>query len=163
MVGCLHRQPAESVFLPAWYAPVDLDSHQAGCSSLPHDKCIASQHHSPIKNRKYVLSGFVCCSWSFLNRFTRRSLSPLLSLEMPLWHKMISTNQAVGIFPKLWLWEARAQTTHDYAHITIWGFSGINKYKSFDAGTEQLPSNSVLHQTPFCKRYYLNSFFFVSY
>lgn len=32
MAACLHQQPVEAFSLPAWCAPVDLESCQAGCS-----------------------------------------------------------------------------------------------------------------------------------
>lgn len=114
MVGCLHQQPVEVFFLPAWCAPVGLERCQAGCShtSLLGEECILSEHHWPNAKLKETRPDWV---WWFAaidhlstevkqnsQEFKPSSVSWNASLAQDELHKSGS-----GHLPRLWLWEAR--------------------------------------------------------
>jgi len=114
MVGCLHQQPAEALFLPALCAPVGLEKchQQPGGRLLTHLTALRRKHlESTLLNENNseinilwsheefdVSLQLIVYSQLSLSR-THRNLSPRLSHQMPLWHEMSCTNQGAGISP----------------------------------------------------------------
>lgn len=160
MAGCLHQQPVEAFSLPAWCAPVDLESCRPGCSvRLAH---LSSRERNAFrvnttdptpKWKEHVLIEFDRSPPSIIpqQRLSRTGvvLSPFLSREIPL----SGTRRAVQI--REWAsprtvalrgQKSGASRAHDgtlphtTAPLSSFVFSWLifNEYKCYESGREHM-------------------------